>query len=62
MGRAVPDKGKVIDELYDAVVIDRPVYHDGHWGKATLEVCLAIVQSGRERREIFLSHQVPTKD
>jgi len=62
LGRAVPDKGKVIDELYDAVVNDRPVYHDGHWGKATLEVCLAILQSARERREIFLSHQVPTKD
>jgi hypothetical protein len=26
---------------------------------ATLEVCLAIMQSGRERREILLSHQSP---
>jgi phthalate 4,5-cis-dihydrodiol dehydrogenase len=62
LGRAVPDKGKVVDELYDAVVNDRPVYHDGRWGKATLEVCLAILQSARERREIILSHQVPTGD
>jgi hypothetical protein len=27
---------------------------------ATLEVCLAIMQSARERREILLSHQSPT--
>jgi phthalate 4,5-cis-dihydrodiol dehydrogenase len=62
LGRAVPDKGKVVDELYDAVVNDRPVRHNGRWGKATLEACLAIQQSARERREIVLSHQVPTGD
>jgi phthalate 4,5-cis-dihydrodiol dehydrogenase len=48
-----------LQELYDAVVQDRPVYHDGRWGMATLEVCLAIMQSARERREIMLSHQSP---
>jgi phthalate 4,5-cis-dihydrodiol dehydrogenase len=47
-----------LDELYEAVVNDRPVRHSGQWGMATLEVCLAIMQSARERREIFLSHQV----
>ncbi|HEX6511413.1 MAG TPA: hypothetical protein VF157_03880, partial [Chloroflexota bacterium] len=47
-------------ELYDAVVEDRPVYHDGRWGMATLEVCLAIMQSARERREVLLSHQSAT--
>ncbi len=62
LGRAIPDKGKVVDELYDAIVNDRPVYHNVRWGKATLEVCLAILQSARERREIVLSHQVPTGD
>lgn len=62
LGRAVPDKGKVIDEFYDAVVNDRPVLHHGRWGEATLEVCLAILQSACERREIFLSHQVATRD
>lgn len=49
-----------LQELYDAVVEDRPVYHDGRWGMATLEVCLAIMKSARERREIMLSHQAPT--
>ncbi len=46
-----------VDELYHAVVDDRPVFHDGRWGEATLEVCLAIYRSARERREVFLRHQ-----
>jgi hypothetical protein len=32
--------------------------HDGAWGKATLEVALAIQASAREGREIALKHQV----
>jgi phthalate 4,5-cis-dihydrodiol dehydrogenase len=47
-------------ELYEAVVNGRPVFHDGRWGEATLEVCLAILQSTAERREILMSHQVPS--
>jgi phthalate 4,5-cis-dihydrodiol dehydrogenase len=46
-------------ELYEAVVNGRPVFHDGRWGEATLEVCLAMLQSTAERREILMSHQVP---
>jgi phthalate 4,5-cis-dihydrodiol dehydrogenase len=49
-----------VEELYQAVVHDRPVFHDGRWGEATLEVCLAILESAKERREIFLSHQTPS--
>ncbi len=52
----------VIDELCDAVANDHAPRHDGRWAKATLEVCLAIHQSARERREIGLAHQVPTPD
>ena len=48
-----------VDELYQAIVENRPVFHDGRWGAATLEVCLAILESAREKREIFLSHQTP---
>jgi len=55
-------RSAVIDELVDAVAHDRPPPHDGRWAKATLEVCLAIEQSARERREIALAHQVPTPD
>jgi phthalate 4,5-cis-dihydrodiol dehydrogenase len=52
----------VVRELYDAVVNDRAPAHGGRWSKATLEVCLAVLASARERREIFLSQQTPTVD
>jgi phthalate 4,5-cis-dihydrodiol dehydrogenase len=48
-----------LTELYDSVVLDKPVYHDGRWGMATLEVCLAMLESSREHREVQLTHQVP---
>ena len=51
-----------LEELYAAVMEDRPVFHDGRWGMATLEVVLAIMQSARERREITMSHQVPSPE
>ncbi|HVA24188.1 MAG TPA: Gfo/Idh/MocA family oxidoreductase [Chloroflexota bacterium] len=47
-----------LEELYNGVVLGQPIFHDGRWGMATLEVSLAIMQSARERREIMLSHQV----
>jgi phthalate 4,5-cis-dihydrodiol dehydrogenase len=50
---AVP-RAVVIDELYDAVLERVPPIHDGEWGMATLEVCLAILRSARERREVSL--------
>jgi phthalate 4,5-cis-dihydrodiol dehydrogenase len=50
---AVPRSG-VIDELYEAVVKGVPPPHDGEWGMATLEVCLAILRSAREGREVSL--------
>jgi phthalate 4,5-cis-dihydrodiol dehydrogenase len=51
-----------LEELYNAVVLDKPIRHSGPWGMATLEVCLAIMQSAKERKEIFLSHQVPAPE
>lgn len=53
---------KVVDELLALLEHGKPVIRDGRWGKATLEVCLAILQSSRERREIYLKHQVPVPD
>jgi phthalate 4,5-cis-dihydrodiol dehydrogenase len=47
-----------LEEFYAALLRERRVPHDGYWSKATLEVCLAILQSSKERREIVLSHQV----
>lgn len=59
-----PQDGRdgAIDQVYNAVVHGRPAMNSGRWGKATLEVLLALFQSGEERREIFLQHQVPTVD
>jgi len=54
---AIP-RAEVIDELYAAVVDGKPPLHDGAWAMATLEVCLAMLQSAREEQEIGLSHQV----
>ncbi len=54
---AVP-RAEVIDELYAAVVEGRPPLHDGTWATATLEVCLAMLHSARECREVTLQHQV----
>lgn len=51
-----------LEELYDAVVHGKPLWHAGRWGLATLEVCLAIIESGRQRKEIMLRHQVPVHD
>lgn len=52
---------EVIDELYAAVVHgERPV-HDGPWARATLEVCLALLESGHENRDVLLKHQVPLR-
>ena len=48
-----------LQEFFEGIVNDRPIFHDGRWGQATLEVCLAILQSAAERREVTLSHQVP---
>lgn len=49
-------------ELYEAVFNGKPISHDGRWGMGTLEVCVAIMQSARERREIMLTHQSPVHD
>jgi phthalate 4,5-cis-dihydrodiol dehydrogenase len=48
----------ILGELYDSVVNGRPLFHDGAWGRATLEVVVALIASARERREIMLSRQV----
>jgi phthalate 4,5-cis-dihydrodiol dehydrogenase len=45
---------EVIDELYGAVAEGRAPLHSGEWAMATLEVCLAILQSSREGKEILL--------
>jgi phthalate 4,5-cis-dihydrodiol dehydrogenase len=48
-----------LNDLYAGIVDGRPIFHDGRWGRATLEVCLAILESARTRREIDMHLQVP---
>ena len=55
---AIP-RHEVVDELCDAVFHDARPLHSGEWGLATLETCLAILQSSREQRAIALRRQVP---
>jgi phthalate 4,5-cis-dihydrodiol dehydrogenase len=52
----------IVDHMYEAVVNGRRPSADGPWGKATVEVLLAVLESARERREVFLSHQVPVRN
>ena len=60
---ASPDgRDCIVDEVYRAVVHGHRPANDGNWGMATLEVLLALFQSGEERKEMFLSHQVATQD
>jgi phthalate 4,5-cis-dihydrodiol dehydrogenase len=50
---AIP-RVEVIDELYAAVVDGIAPLHDGAWGMATLEACLAILESARTGKEVAL--------
>jgi phthalate 4,5-cis-dihydrodiol dehydrogenase len=50
---------EVIEELCAAVLDGVEPTHSGEWGFATLEACLALLRSSREKREITLHNQVP---
>jgi len=51
-----------INTYYDAIVNGAPLPADGRWGMGTLEVLLAVGESGAKRQELMLSHQVPSVD
>jgi phthalate 4,5-cis-dihydrodiol dehydrogenase len=53
-----PGRAAEFLELRDALAESRDVFPNGEWGKANLEICLAIVQSARESRDILLSAPV----
>jgi phthalate 4,5-cis-dihydrodiol dehydrogenase len=54
----MPGRREVLDDMLTALKSGRRPVHDGRWGKATVEVALAIQRSAREGREIALEHQV----
>ena len=57
-GGSVPGRREVLDDMRVAVRSGNPPVHNGRWGKATVEVALAILQSARDGREVVLEHQV----
>lgn len=49
-----------LDAMYDAWSKDAPLtLHDARWARGTTEICLGILQSAREQREIPLTYQAP---
>jgi hypothetical protein len=44
-------------ELQEALEQGRPTFPGADYGRATLEVCLAIYESSREHREINMKYQ-----
>jgi phthalate 4,5-cis-dihydrodiol dehydrogenase len=49
---------EVVDELYAAAMLGAAPLHSGEWGLATLEICLAILESAKTGREVQLRHQI----
>ena len=57
-GGSMPGRREVLDDMRVAIRSGNPAVHNGRWGKATLEVALAMLQSARDGREVVLEHQV----
>lgn len=56
--KTVAGRSEVLDDMVAAIRTGRRPAQDARWGKANVEVTLALLQSARERREILLEHQV----
>ena len=56
-GQSRAGQGDALDAFWDAVRNGTRDYHDAGWGKASVEIVLAVLDSARERREIILKHQ-----
>ncbi len=57
---AVPPvtRQEVVDELWQVLREGAAPRHDGRWGMATTEACLALLESARLQTDIALHHQV----
>ena len=51
-------RSEVIDELWSVARRGKRPLHGGPWSLATMEVCLAILESAKNRSAIMLEHQV----
>lgn len=54
----LPRSGELV-ELAETVLDGRPPLLDARWARASLETLTAIVQSAEQRKEIYLTRQVP---
>jgi phthalate 4,5-cis-dihydrodiol dehydrogenase len=48
----------VLDEFAAAITGRAKQVHDGRWGLANLELCLAAIESSKLGEEVQLKHQV----
>jgi phthalate 4,5-cis-dihydrodiol dehydrogenase len=55
-----PERAAELFALRDAMRDHKPVFPDARWGTATLEACLAILESARSGKEVTLTRQVPS--
>lgn len=51
---------EVVDEIWAAARLGQAPLHDGQWSMATMEVCLALLQSSTLGQDIILRAQTPT--
>lgn len=54
-------RGEVLDQFCAAVLDGIPPLHSGPWGMATLEACLAVLESSRTGRDVTLHHQIAAR-
>ena len=59
--KAPPHHGRAAEliELRDALAGKRDPFPDGRWGRSTLELCMAMLESSKAQREIPLTRQTP---
>lgn len=53
-GNGAYGQGDTIDELYDAITGRAPVLRDAAWGRDTVRVCLAVLESSKTGQQITL--------
>ena len=62
LARPTVFRAEVISELAAVVNENEPPRHTGEWSMATLETCLAILESSQAQKEINLHHQCAVPD
>ena len=53
----VTGRDGLINQLYDSITGEKRATHDGRWGKATLEVCLGIMNAAQSQKEAEMIYQ-----